>query len=112
MGQSQTHTAQSRPDAHGTVTDSHCPEPSGRPWDSHRFTLPRAVRTPMGQSLTHTAQSRPDAHGTANFHAQRRPDAHGTVCHTFGTAVDGHGNADGYGPDASGTQQALGVTSG
>ena len=52
------------------------------------------------------SQSRPDALGTATDTAQSRPDALGTVCLTFGTAVDGHGNADGYGPDASGTQQA------
>ena len=65
------------------------PKPSGRPWDSQLL-----------------SQSHPDAHGTVNFTAQSHPDARGTACHTFGTAVDGHGNADGYGPDASGTQQA------
>ena len=79
------------------------PKPSGRPWDSQLLSQshPDAHGT-----VNFTAQSHPDAHGTVNFTAQSHPDARGTACHTFGTAVDGHGNADGYGPDASGTQQA------
>ena len=45
------------------------------------------------------SRSHPDGFGTANVTAQSHPDAHQTACHTFGKAVDGHGNADGYGQD-------------
>ena len=78
--------------------------------------LPMAIRTPIGQPITVPklsgrpwdsqllSQSHPDAHGTVNFTAQSHPDARGMVHHTFGTAVGDHRNADGYGPDACGTQ--------